>query len=277
MTRMPGTIWEGPSGTPHGTLTPTTLVWHSDASGGGEPHAHDGDEWHFWTAYDGTIHQANDTNTRCDAQFSGNAFAISVETASNKDATDQWSGAQLASMKRIALWARDTHGISLARCTSAGGGGQGYHSMFDAWNHNHHSCPGPARIAQFDLFLASLTAPEPAKDDQMDINDIAAVVLPKMYRLFSDTTVWVVTAMGVRPIDSPAERDAMRFLGQVYSAPGASDGVYVVDDTSEWLLRAIGRYHDSINPAAPATPVHPLSGPINLSGSISLTGAANLS
>lgn len=260
MARMPGARWVGPEGTPHDMLNPTSIDWHSDATGGNRPHPGNGAEWHFWVAYDGTIFQCNDTNTRCDAQFSGNAYCISVETASNRDATDPWTPAQFASMRDIALWAQQVHGIPLTQDTSWNGSGQGYHSMFHQWNLDNHTCPGPTRIAQWPAFLASLGAfstPTKKEDTMQDF----------LVRVEGTDAVWLTDTKTKRHVE-PDELDDLRFFhGDVH---------VIQPDHAAWLAHA----HDVATPPppapVPATPAGSIA-PTNFTGSISLTGPVILS
>ncbi|WP_245726941.1 peptidoglycan recognition protein family protein [Streptomyces longwoodensis] len=121
-------------------------------------------ESHFGVGYDGRIGQYIGTQTRADANAAANlradgSGALSVETASNVEASDPWTAAQVESLIRLGVWAHQQHGIPLRLCRSASDPGFGWHRQFDAWNPNAHSCPGDARIRQFrDVIFPEIVA-----------------------------------------------------------------------------------------------------------------------
>lgn len=104
---------------------------------------------------DGTIEQYRPLTVECDAQFDGNSWIengrrlglTSWETQGMGEG--EWTDAQIASIKKIIDFHRDQWGVPSRVCPGPTTAGFGYHALFDAWNHNHHSCPGPDRIAQF--------------------------------------------------------------------------------------------------------------------------------
>lgn len=116
-----------------------------------------GIESHFYILFDGTIKQYRDTDYEADAQAAGNSWMeggvrvglISYETQGMGDGT--WTKQQLRSIKRLNRWLRRKHRRSFRwqLATAWNSGGLGYHAQFKEWNPNAHSCPGPARIAQF--------------------------------------------------------------------------------------------------------------------------------
>ncbi|MEU5624294.1 peptidoglycan recognition protein family protein [Streptomyces tendae] len=112
-------------------------------------------ESHFGIGYAGDIAQYIGTETRADANAAANrrpdgTGAISVETASNLTATDPWTDEQVEELIKAGAWAHERHGIPLRLCRWASDPGFGWHKMHGAWNPNAHSCPGPARIKQFE-------------------------------------------------------------------------------------------------------------------------------
>ncbi|MET9138912.1 N-acetylmuramoyl-L-alanine amidase [Streptomyces parvulus] len=111
-------------------------------------------ESHFGIGYAGDIAQYIGTETRADANAAANrrsdgTGAISVETASNLTATDPWTDEQVEELIKAGVWAHQRHGIPLRLCRWASDPGFGWHKMHAAWNPSAHSCPGPARIRQF--------------------------------------------------------------------------------------------------------------------------------
>lgn len=111
-------------------------------------------ESHFGLAYDGTLGQYIGTETRADATGAANrrsdgTGAVSLESASNLQASDPWTEQQVESIIRLGVWLHQTHDIPLRICRTATDPGYGYHRLFTAWNPDAHSCPGPARVTQF--------------------------------------------------------------------------------------------------------------------------------
>lgn len=136
------------------------IVFHVAVSKSDSLHTfflHDGGiESHFYVRYDGTVEQYRDTAWEADAQSKGNSFFrhgrrvgfISVETEGMGPGT--WTKAQVESLQALTLWAAAEHGFPLRKCPGPYSPGVGYHRLFSAWNPNHHSCPGPDRVRQFD-------------------------------------------------------------------------------------------------------------------------------
>lgn len=131
----------------------------------------------FVVALDGTLFQCMDSASRADANRNANGSAISVETEDHGLGRDRewdpdrvwvpWTDAQLATICRLLEWAHTAHGIPLERCTSPTSGGVGYHTMWGApspWTPVVKSCPGPARIRQFDELLMPFLAGQPMPD-----------------------------------------------------------------------------------------------------------------
>lgn len=109
---------------------------------------------------DGTFEQYRPLNVQCDAQFDGNSFARpdgrlygfnSWESQGGfPDGGGTWTDAQLAKIKDIIRFQHDQWGNPLRLAPAFNADGFGYHRLYDAWNHNHHSCPGPERVRQFN-------------------------------------------------------------------------------------------------------------------------------
>jgi hypothetical protein len=104
---------------------------------GGPEDGHDGELWQWQSI----LRQA-------DAQWDGNAYANSVETADGGDPSRPWTPAQLDTLIRLtADWCRQT-GNPCELVTAPTGLGIGYHRQFRQWNHDGHTCPGPVRERQ---------------------------------------------------------------------------------------------------------------------------------
>jgi hypothetical protein len=131
----------------------------------------------FVVALDGTIFQTMDSASRADANRNANRSAISIETEDHGVGRDgewdpdrvwvPWTEAQLQAIVRLLEWAHRTHDIPLQRCASPTAPGVGYHSMWGTpspWTPVVKSCPGPARIRQFDTSIRAFLAGDPMPD-----------------------------------------------------------------------------------------------------------------
>jgi len=148
-------------------------------------------ESHFGLGYDGSLGQFIGTETRADANAAANrradgTGAVSLESASNLEASDPWTGAQVEALISLGVWLHEKHGIPLRICRTADDPGFGYHRLFTAWNPSAHSCPGDARVKQFREVVfpgivaraAGQTSP-PQEDDMPTVDEIATAVLKK--------------------------------------------------------------------------------------------------
>lgn len=111
-------------------------------------------ESHFGLGYDGRAAQFIGTQTRADANGVANRRAdghgaVSLESASNLQASDPWTDAQVDTIVRIGVWLHEEHAVPLRICRSWDDPGYGYHRLFREWNPDAHSCPGDARVDQF--------------------------------------------------------------------------------------------------------------------------------
>lgn len=123
-------------------------TYFRDRSGGVESHGH--------IRKDGSLEQYRDTEFQADANHLANDFALSFETQGY--GTGKWTDAQLETIKRVMLWARQEHGIPLRQVDSWNDrfGGWGYHTLFGApgpWTPVAKSCPGAERKKQFHEIL----------------------------------------------------------------------------------------------------------------------------
>jgi hypothetical protein len=144
-------------------------------------------ESHFGLGYDGSLGQFIGTQTRADANAAANlradgTGAVSLESASNLQASDPWTPAQVEALIKLGVWLHQEHGIPLRICRTADDPGFGYHRLFDAWNPSAHSCPGGARVKQFREavfpgIVARATGTTTEEDDvaltDADINKVA--------------------------------------------------------------------------------------------------------
>lgn len=128
-----------------------TLICHTN--GGGTDHgslygwfARPGNDIcsHFQVAKDGTIEQYIGIDREAYAQYSGNAYGISVETEDDGHPSTPWTVAQLDAIIKLARWL----GVPAKVSPDGAGGGIGWHSLYADWNQSHHDCPGSVRVAQ---------------------------------------------------------------------------------------------------------------------------------
>lgn len=122
---------------------------------------------HFYVRGDGTVEQYLDTAVKANAQYEGNDHCISIESEGLDPDHTPWNADELLAIERLLNWCHTTHGIPLVRCTSPFGPGVGWHSMWTppgTWNHDGHTCPGAARIAQIPSILAPAPTPQEAVD-----------------------------------------------------------------------------------------------------------------
>jgi hypothetical protein len=152
-----------------------------------------GIESHFHIPKTKPVEQYRDTGREADANLKANSFIkngkrygfISVETQGLE--REEWNAYQIGEIKKLLLWAHETHGVPLRRCPAWDQGGVGYHTMWGApsqWTPVAKSCPGPARIKQFNNIIVPWlkTAATPSKPpsggtmafDATEVNQIRA-------------------------------------------------------------------------------------------------------
>lgn len=159
---MPGVAHEPiPAGSNDPPIIPCGVIQHIAVSNATDIHSiftdGRGIESHFYILKNGTIIQYRSIFFEADAQFAGNSFGsprrgfISVEHQGGvgADLNVPMPQAQLDAFHRVVLWVKSQSDFPLRVCPSWNAPGVGYHALFDEWNTNHHSCPGPARINQF--------------------------------------------------------------------------------------------------------------------------------
>ena len=189
-------------------------------------------ESHFGLGYDGSLGQFIGTETRADANAAANlradgTGAVSLESASNLQASDPWTPAQVESLIKLGVWLHQEHGIPLRICRSADDPGFGYHRLFDAWNPSAHSCPGDTRIKQFREVVfpgivaraAGTTTTE--EDDMPTTAEIADAVFTKLAAgggvLENNDVARVATAVvaKLQPIEAAQNATIDKLVGAV--------------------------------------------------------------
>ena len=159
---MPGAIIKNiPPGSTDPAIIPAGVIQHIAVSNQDSLFAQfsndGGIESHFYIRKDGTIEQYRSIYFEADAQFDGNSFGsprrgfISVEHQGGvgADLNVPMPQPQLDAFHRVVQFVHAETGFPLRVCPAWNQEGVGYHALFDEWNHNHHSCPGAARIKQF--------------------------------------------------------------------------------------------------------------------------------
>ncbi|GHC39529.1 hypothetical protein GCM10010348_78580 [Streptomyces anthocyanicus] len=143
-------------------------------------------ESHFGLGYDGSLGQFIGTETRADANGPANrrsdgTGAVSLESASNLQASDPWTDEQVEAIIQLGVWLHEKHGIPLRICRSSADPGYGYHRLHTAWNPDAHSCPGDSRVKQFrEVVFPGIVARatgktnNPPQEDDMDPVDVWA-------------------------------------------------------------------------------------------------------
>lgn len=174
MARYPGATWRpiypemGPVGSPGAEprITPTCVVLHTAVSRGSSLFGYFGrDDVHveshiYVPGDDYDVEQYIDSERQADAQFYGNAYALSAESWDNADPEHvPWTDLQLERLAHFCAWSHQTHQIPLVTAHLDGNvvRGIGYHSQpefHDLWNLSDHSCPAAPRIAQVPKIIA---------------------------------------------------------------------------------------------------------------------------
>jgi hypothetical protein len=149
-------------------IVPIGVILHTDAGNSASLFKYfngpsGGIESHFHIPKKNPVEQYRNTGYEADANLKANSFYVkgirygflSVETQGL--ATDPWNDYQIAEIKKLLLWARSVHkDIVLHVCPGPFSAGIGYHTLFGSpgpWTPVAKSCPGPARIKQFNDVL----------------------------------------------------------------------------------------------------------------------------
>ncbi|MEU1180668.1 peptidoglycan-binding protein [Streptomyces sp. NPDC005820] len=191
-------------------------------------------ESHFGLGYDGSLGQFIGTQTRADANAAANrradgTGAVSLESASNLEASDPWTDEQVETLIRLGVWLHQEHGIPLRLCRSADDPGYGYHRMFSAWNPDAHACPGGARVKQFREvvfpgIVARATGKAPAKPTHEPFPGEAFFMNGDGPALGKSSPIF--TAMGKRLVEEGC--------GRYKVGPGPKLGQADVDSYEAW-------------------------------------------
>lgn len=130
-----------------GNLHPTDRMFRVGGYDGTEATFGVGGRWSTEDT-DGELFQWQVTGRQADAQYAGNAYADSVETADGGNPNNSWTTKQLNTLIRLTVdWCKGTKNPCRIVATETEHG-QGYHSQFHDWNLDYHTCPGQVRIGQ---------------------------------------------------------------------------------------------------------------------------------
>jgi N-acetyl-anhydromuramyl-L-alanine amidase AmpD len=156
----------------------------------------------FVIALDGSLFQCMDSASRADANRNANRSAISIETEDRGSGRGEWdpdrvwlpwTDAQLSTIVRLLEWCHQAHGIPMDRCATPTSPGVGYHTMWGApspWTPVAKTCPGVARIRQFDTsiqaFLDGRPMPDGADIRQWTQRPLSSLSVDLRQRLIED-------------------------------------------------------------------------------------------
>jgi hypothetical protein len=223
-------------------ITPTTIIWHSivGSAEGAFQMFRDRSvlESHFivcgkWgTAPDGEIWQLMDTDREADANLRANSYGLSIETEDGGSPdTQPWTPAQMES----AIWLNEQlvrlhPAIPRRKSRSCDDpGGLGYHTLHGApscWTPVSKTCPGRARIAQWNQVLlpAFLNPTEKGDLTMADAADILAAISKlsaAQDQLRKDLTVFGSTGLE-QSVESivQRQRDTLTKLDALAAATG---------------------------------------------------------
>ncbi len=175
-------------------------------------------EAHFGLGYEGDLGQYIGTQTRADANAGANrrpdgTGAVSIETASNTQGTDPWTGEQVEQLIRLGVWLHQEHAIPLRICRTHDDPGFGYHRLHAQWSTSGTSCPGDARVTQFRTVvfpgIVVRATGTPTQEDDValttdDINKIAVATVNHLLAgggaLEGSDVDRIVKAIAARPV-----------------------------------------------------------------------------
>jgi hypothetical protein len=147
----------------------------------------------FAVRLDGFVEQWMNTERLADANLNANPFAVSVETEDNGDPdTQKWTAAQLDTITWLAQECRRLHpAIALRRADRPDGAGIGFHTMWGSpseWTPEVKTCPGLARVRQFDETLLPRILEGDMPLNSEDLKAVRKIVneeVDKLYRLLA--------------------------------------------------------------------------------------------
>jgi hypothetical protein len=197
-----------PENTSAPRITPRLLIMHSIVGSAEGAYRYFRDvtnlESTFIVTLGGQVWQLMDTTRQADANYRANPFAVSVETEDNGDPdSEPWTGPQLDALVWLAEECHRVHRVPLRRADRWDGSGLGYHTLFGApspWTPVSKTCPGRARIRQFDQVLLPRIA-RGGGDDMAGADD----VLRAIASLRQDLTVF-----GTKGLEQTVEDFASR-------------------------------------------------------------------
>lgn len=238
MARYPDAKWRAlPENRTEPKITPTCVVLHTAVSNAQDLYEFFARpsvvvESHFYVPASGSypVMQYIDTGTQADAQFDGNAYAISIESWDRgQPAEVAWSSWQREQLARICAWAHEVHGIPLVKAYKDGNviRGIGYHAQFHVWNKTNHSCPGPLRIPQVGGIIRR--AKEIVANGTLGSGGGSGAVIDvkSLQHLLNRWYDAGVVEDGIwGPNTEGAVKDVQRFLHNHYDAGLAVDGVW---------------------------------------------------
>jgi peptidoglycan hydrolase-like protein with peptidoglycan-binding domain len=130
-----------------GNLSGTDNMFKRDGYSGTESHFGVGGPWES-PSLDGVVYQWQPIDHQADAQWDGNAYATSIETADGGNPNNKWTALMLDALVRLGVWWCKATGNPATLVSSPSGRGIGYHCQFGAWNRSAHTCPGKVRLDQ---------------------------------------------------------------------------------------------------------------------------------
>lgn len=201
-------------------------------------------ESHFGLGYDGDLAQYIGTETRADANASANrrgdgTGAVSIETASNTQASDPWTDAQVEKLIAVGAWMHTHHGVPLRICRSHSDPGYGYHSLHREWSTSGTACPGKARIAQFrQVVFPGIVARATGKTSSQE--DTVALTDEDIRRLATRDGIWPA------PKDAADYSDDPKSMRHYWSLQSHVVGTTTKVRAMEKRLAAMDRKLDAI-------------------------------
>ncbi|MFR9796848.1 N-acetylmuramoyl-L-alanine amidase [Streptomyces sp. MS06] len=227
-------------------------------------------ESHFGLGYDGSLGQYIGTQTRADANAAANRRAnghgaVSLESASNLQASDPWTDAQVETLIRLGVWLHQRHAIPLRICRSWDDPGYGYHRMFTEWNPNDHSCPGDARVAQFHAVvfpgIVARATGKTTQEDAMSLTDAQANQLDELHKVLVPYMGWQYVSYTEGK--KPHPRDAYAYLRDTNAlAAGIAAKVSAQGQTIDQLVKTVAQLASGLGDLDPAAIVAELKASI---------------
>ena len=216
-----------------GYLRSTDTMFRKQGYTGTESHFGVGGPWDS-SDLDGAVWQWQSLDRQADAQGPGNAYATSIETSDGGNPDRAWSAKQLDALVNLGVWWCRQTGNPARLVTSPAGNGFGYHSQFEVWNPNSHSCPNPTRIAQLrntviprvaTALASGGHAPGPTEDDMpLTTADIDLLCTSRRFQQMITAAVWQV-GWGIGPNGSGGTEDAATRLYKASHPEYAAEAV----------------------------------------------------